>query len=80
MKARWDGTRREWDDHHLRNQADYSRGMKVLGPSSVHFAAHFISIRRAEFRALLRAGAKVERLVMSDFRLPRRFLPMDRRK
>ena len=78
MMERWDGTRREWDDHHLRNQHAYSYGMKTLGPGTVIFAQKFISRRRAEFRAALKVGGKAEKLVWSEFRTTRRFLPKDR--
>ena len=76
MRKRWDLTRREWDDFHLRNQNAYCLSMKKHGDYT--FACKFISKRRAEFRRLLRLGLKPERLVMSDFRAQRRFLPRDR--
>jgi hypothetical protein len=78
MRERWDGSRREWDDFHVRNQRTYCLEMKRLGPSFYTFACVHISKRRAEFRRRLRDGMKAERLVMSDFRRKRRFLPKDR--
>lgn len=79
MKSRWDGTRRDWDEVHLRWQTDYSLGMKGNGPASAVFAQRHISRLRAAHRKQLREGAKPDRLVLSDFRTPRRFLPRDRK-
>jgi hypothetical protein len=53
--------------------------MKRLGPSFAVFAHRFISKRRAEFRKRLRAGEKPQRLVLSEFRAKRTFLPKDAR-
>ena len=79
MRQRWDMTRRYWDDFHLRNQHAYCSNMKRLGPSGYSFACLFISKRRAEYRNLLRKGVKPDRLILSDFRLPRKFLPRERK-
>lgn len=78
--VRWDGTRREWDDFHLRNQHAYCLNMKNMGPSYYAFACTAISKRRAEFRKRLRNGRKPERLIISEFRAKRRLLPKDRQK
>ena len=79
MRPRWDHSHRYWDKIHLRWQTAYSLGMKGNGLASAVFAQKHISRIRAAHRKLLRKGVKPDRLVLSDFRTPRRFLPRDRK-
>jgi hypothetical protein len=74
---RWDGTRRPWDANRLRWQCEYSLGMKATGPANATFAVRHISSERAKFRALRAAGAKPDRLIFSEFRMFRKWLPGD---
>jgi hypothetical protein len=80
MRPRWDGSQRYWYKIHLRWQTDYSLAMKRHRPASAVFAQKYISRIGAEHRKQLREGVKPDRLVLSDLRTPRRFLPRDRER